>query len=866
MFYNYFYYDVQDEEEELEEILIDDNDDEMLVVRTKTPPPFLLQVFLLFVFMWQSLFNISNAAITALLKFLKKFFLMFSSKTKNEALESLFSAMPSTTDAALELLGMKEDTFVAYPVCPKCNSIYELEYCLKEDSRGNLINKTCTHVEFRKHRYRSKRKPCGASLLKTIRLSNGDVKMVPHKVYCYNPLQDSLEYLVNKPGFLNKCQLWKSRRTSCDSMDDIYDGRIWKKFEHYLNDSFGLALGCDWFQPFKHISDSVGALYLVILNLPREERFKPENIILVGVIPGPKEPEITINSFLAPLIRELLALWDGIQLSCTIPGQPSCITIRACLLCVSCDLPAVRKLCGFAGHSACMGCSKCNKRFPSGVYDNKLDFSGYNRDSWKSRTHTECAKLAQQYRNAKSKSARKTMLSKTGVRFSGLYLLPYFDIVQMHAIDPMHNMLLGTCKHVMDLWFKLGIIGAHNLDKIQATVEGIVTPHNVGRVAMKISSKFSGLSADQWKNWVLIFSAIALKGNIPSDHYQCWLVYVRACKLLLSRSLTIEQTTSADQYLVLFCKKFESLFGGEHCTPNLHLHLHLKDCVIDFGPVYGFWCYPYERYNGILGSFYTNQRSIEAQIMRKFVRKQRITSTKFPDEVKELFDHVLPNVSESGSLSQSIVSPEILNELKLKATCNIQTTAGIKFTTSVSFEQILPPVYQKFFHQDFADMLDLTYREMYPTVSFKSILLPYMQSARATIASQVLSSKKSRSMSGAVVVAYWPMKIVREKFVWPDPPILAAGVIEYFVKHKVVTQEGETLEHILAYVKWAKDHSHRYWFGQSALVFSNDFYPDSACSFIPIQRIYSICAYSYMTVNFGSCDEPVFVVVPIHNL
>ena len=34
------------------------------------------------------------------------------------------------------------------------------------------------------------------------------------------------------------------------------------------------------------------------------------------------------------------------------------------LLCIGCDVPASRKLCGFLGHSATMGCNKCKKEFP----------------------------------------------------------------------------------------------------------------------------------------------------------------------------------------------------------------------------------------------------------------------------------------------------------------------------------------------------------------------------------------------------------------------------------------------------------------------------------------------------------------------
>ena len=64
-------------------------------------------------------------------------------------------------------------------------------------------------------------------------------------------------------------------------------------------------INVDWFQPFTHVKYSVGVVCLVILNLPREERYKLENIIVVGIIPGPKEPKNIINPFLIPLMEDL---------------------------------------------------------------------------------------------------------------------------------------------------------------------------------------------------------------------------------------------------------------------------------------------------------------------------------------------------------------------------------------------------------------------------------------------------------------------------------------------------------------------------------------------------------------------------------
>ena len=37
-------------------------------------------------------------------------------------------------------------------------------------------------------------------------------------------------------------------------------------------------------------------------------------MILVGISPGPREPSLHMNSYLEPVVRELLQLWKGIEM------------------------------------------------------------------------------------------------------------------------------------------------------------------------------------------------------------------------------------------------------------------------------------------------------------------------------------------------------------------------------------------------------------------------------------------------------------------------------------------------------------------------------------------------------------------------
>ena len=97
-------------------------------------------------------------------------------------------------------------------------------------------------------------------------------------------------------------------------------------------------LNIDWLKPYKHVLYSIGAIYLSIMNLPRQLRFKYENILIIGLISGPKEPQHDINPFLRPLVSELLRCFDGIEMHVTDEG--AMCTIKCVLLCITCDIPA----------------------------------------------------------------------------------------------------------------------------------------------------------------------------------------------------------------------------------------------------------------------------------------------------------------------------------------------------------------------------------------------------------------------------------------------------------------------------------------------------------------------------------------------
>ena len=288
-----------------------------------------------------------------------------------------------------------------------------------------------------------------------------------------------------------------------------------------------LTVNVDWFNPFKRTPYSAGVIHLIVQNMPREERYKIENVILAGIIPGPKEPK-NMNSLLDPIVSDLNKLFNGVMMK----NPTSLSTVRAVLSCCVCDMPATRKLCGFLSFHAKMGCSKCMKQFPRFSSINKSDFSGFDVENWNDRQCEVHLQKAREARDANNKKARESIESSYGARFSLLHNLICFNVVRCHVVDPMHNLFLGIAKHAVDTWKKTSTLTDSDCRKIQSIVDVVDPPPGIGRIPRKIGSEFTAVTADEWKNWTITYSVYALHDILPPEDFQCWCLFVDACHIL----------------------------------------------------------------------------------------------------------------------------------------------------------------------------------------------------------------------------------------------------------------------------------------------------------------------------------------------
>ena len=796
--------------------------------------------------MFETLHTVSSRAIAWLLRFFGVL-LMFLGHYSTEV-ANIARAFPSTLHRRSQYLCDKVSppSVTQYVVCPTCLSLYIYDRCLQR--RGAQMSiKSCTECGVaRKH----------IPLLREIVTSKGSKKYYPYLVYPYVSLISSLQSLFLRPNFYNNCELWrKSYATDNESLSDVYEGLIWREFQQFDGKDFlnakyslGFILNIDWFQPFKHRVYSIGVIYLAVMNLPRSIRFKRENIIIISLLPGPSEPSKTINTYITPLVSELLTLWDGVSFRTHDYGNR---IIRCALLCVGCDLPAGRKTCGFLSYTANLGCSRCYCNFGTGQFG-KQNYSGFDRTSWilrKNLKHREDVKCTLVH---SSKTERQRKESQLGCRYSCFLQLPYFDAVRMLIIDPMHNLYLGTAKYIFNvIWLKGGVISRIGLREINHRIQSWSVSPKIRFARLPSDMEHSSsLTAEQWMIWVNYYSLNCLYGVIPQEHLECWRHFVLASRLLCKRQLSRTEVRVADALLLKFCSRFEVIYGSDAVTPNIHLHAHLTDCVNDFGPMSSFWLFSFERFNGILGDEPTNNRSIEIQLITRFLKDNSHL-------------HLLSSIPSSANAASNMLSHVVLGYMH-----NIISTKHLDSTSCQQITSEFLPA-NKYTISSFSefemDSFSAMYREVFPNVFEQNSSLYFPQSFKKMLSVTINGQqmKCNNYISARCVFPFSnnlpnsPLANLRTVFTDPDT---RPAKIHFFFVHSIQISSSQSISHPFAYVSWPMRHPLHSLIGKPFEIWCLSLFENCTLnSVIPLNNIVSLLMSAEQIFE----DENVLVTVPV---
>ncbi|KIJ50240.1 hypothetical protein M422DRAFT_44405 [Sphaerobolus stellatus SS14] len=152
-------------------------------------------------------------------------------------------------------------------------------------------------------------------------------------------------------------------------------------------------------------------------------------------------------------------------------------------------------------------------------------------------------------------------------------------------------------------------IGPQEILEIQRDLARIITPSWVTNLPANFGmAKAGSLSSDTWRAALKLYlplTLIRIWGNLPATD-RCkqvlnnTLVLVKA---LYYATLSTVMDETARQYTIAmkeYLKGLGELFPNKSLHPNHHMALHIEECLLQFGPVRGWWTFPFEQLIGAL--------------------------------------------------------------------------------------------------------------------------------------------------------------------------------------------------------------------------------------------------------------------------
>jgi hypothetical protein len=373
-------------------------------------------------------------------------------------------------------------------------------------------------------------------------------------------------------------------------MQDIFDGRLYQSLLNssvsvageqlpfcYFSDSRDIALGLstDGIAVFKKRSKTSWPIVLFNYNLPPDIRFHKNNLIPVGVIPGPKKP-LDMDSFLYPLVQELLQLEIGVKAFDAL--TETLFTLHAYLIVVLGDIPAVALLMRMKGHNAFSPCRMCKitgVRVPTSTTHyvplNRQSSAPYDPSNLPMRTREGFIKEANEVQFAMNTTIEENLAKKFGIK--GIPLLSSLSSLSFPASFPydfMHLIWENLIPNLILFWtgeFKdVSHSGKGYLLETKVWKEicstsalaGNTIPSAFGCRVPDMSTQRWQLTSESRAMWTLFIAPVVLRGRfIEERYYRHFLDLVRLLNMCLEYELPMEQVAKIEQGFIKWVKDYE---------------------------------------------------------------------------------------------------------------------------------------------------------------------------------------------------------------------------------------------------------------------------------------------------------------------
>lgn len=472
-------------------------------------------------------------------------------------------------------------------------------------------------------------------------------------------IEDQLRDMLEQTNVWNNIMENKKKSTDRNFLSDVYTGKSYHKvaLQEFLSsgDNISISFSTDGVRVSKSSAWEIWPLFVTINEMTYT--LKSKFLMLSSLWFGNRKP--SPETFFTPFIDEISNLFlNGF----TWKRDDITRTTRVAVLFGIFDAPVRSLLTNFKQFNGKFGCGYC---LHQGVRLEKGN--GYMRafppvnPAPEPRNHKTTLKHATQ-------AVNENVTDVFGVKGpSVLFLLQDFGFDIIHGIVPdyMHCVLLGITDQFLSTWLtsvgeEFYIKKASLLDEVLLRIK---PPNEVRRTPRSIEKFLALWKASEFRNWLLFYSAIALKSVLPTSYYNHWLLLVNSIHLLLHKKITQDSVRICKVLVQKFIEGVSDLYGDSQCTYNVHTLEHVVEFVEKWGGMWAWSSFLTEDAGGRLKNQFHGTTYIGNQIFENFLASKTYREYARPhicladDEVTEFFEGIDAPLSSDQLYLNDAFSP-----------------------------------------------------------------------------------------------------------------------------------------------------------------------------------------------------------------
>ena len=222
----------------------------------------------------------------------------------------------------------------------------------------------------------------------------------------------------------------------------------------------------------------------------------------------------------------------------------------------------------------------------------------------------------------------------------------------------------------------------------------------------------------------------------------------------------------------------------------------------------------FERYNVIVGDYGTNQKSVEIQLMRKFISNQFVTDLLLPTKFHEHFKPIMERriSRQTGSLQEHSLSKENSDCRNLIMTSMLSignVRKGVTWSAEDSSYVCCGPHHRDCLGDKFLPYLKKCYTSIFDDVDEEFITGYFKRFALCTFSGDKYGSSLSRGDGSLYILARWCALGGKIDTSGSD---LRPSIIQFFME-QTIKVNGQPVPCILAFVCRFQSHPSRYSLG-----------------------------------------------------